>query len=167
MEGNRLPPRWCQQPGAGQPLIGGIDVDNVAETKVCRKCGIRRPVTDFYVKYKATGRRHARCKDCHNAITLAHYHAGGEGMKKKRAEQARQSYAADPERHRAACKRNRAKDPERTRALYRQQDERRKEKRAAYRAANKGRRDAYNSAWKKANKDKVCLYNHQRWSRGK
>ena len=44
-------------------------------TKRCTECGETKPLDDFYVKYKATGVRLSRCKQCHNARKLSTYHA--------------------------------------------------------------------------------------------
>jgi|SRR5262245_14741754 len=135
---------------------------SVSEVKVCSKCNQRKPAEAFFVKVQRTGRRMAHGKDCHNAHTLAHYYAGGEGMRKYRREKRRQYYAADPERHLEVGKKSRLRNLERIREGYRKYDAANKEKRAAYREANRERRAAYNSAWKKANKDKVNAQNHQR-----
>lgn len=49
--------------------------DNHEEMRVCTKCHEAKPVSEFYIKDKHTGRRMSRCKACFNAQTLARYHA--------------------------------------------------------------------------------------------
>lgn len=43
------------------------------ETKICTKCGRQLPITDFYWRDKAAGRRRSECKDCHNGYVKQKY----------------------------------------------------------------------------------------------
>lgn len=43
------------------------------ETKICTKCGKELPITDFYWRDKAAGRRRSECKNCHNNYVKAKY----------------------------------------------------------------------------------------------
>jgi len=71
-------------------------MEHQANTKVCRKCGVEKLVTEFWVSDKKRGYRRANCKDC-DKLT------------------AREYYAANPEyqeRMRAGAKRFREENPE-------------------------------------------------------
>lgn len=41
------------------------------ETKVCKSCDLAKPVTEFYVRNKATGARASACKSCKRGATKA------------------------------------------------------------------------------------------------
>jgi len=43
------------------------------ETKICTKCGRELPITDFYWRNKALGKRRSECKDCHNNYVKQKY----------------------------------------------------------------------------------------------
>lgn len=42
--------------------------------KICSRCGVAKPETEFFVRDKATGRRHAECKACYQERRKAFYH---------------------------------------------------------------------------------------------
>jgi 5-methylcytosine-specific restriction endonuclease McrA len=42
--------------------------------KVCSRCKIRKPESDFFVRDKNTGRRHAECKACYTERRKDFYH---------------------------------------------------------------------------------------------
>lgn len=52
------------------------------ETKVCSRCGVEYPLTDFYIKHKATGYRFSWCKYCHVKASNARYHRIQAGIPK-------------------------------------------------------------------------------------
>lgn len=54
--------------------------DPTTPMKPCTLCGITKPLTEFFVKDKKSGRLFARCKSCHNAQTLDTYHAKQAGV---------------------------------------------------------------------------------------
>lgn len=39
--------------------------DNLLPRKICSKCGLNKPLTDYFVKDGRTGRLHAQCKECY------------------------------------------------------------------------------------------------------
>ena len=43
------------------------------ETKICSKCGKELPITDFYWRNKAAGKRRSDCKYCHNQYVKDKY----------------------------------------------------------------------------------------------
>jgi hypothetical protein len=56
--------------------VHGADVRQVGitgETKRCTGCGLDRPVGEFPVKHKNTGRRGTRCRACRSAYGKLHY----------------------------------------------------------------------------------------------
>ena len=63
--------------------------------KVCTKCKQPKPLTDFYVRSKATGALLSRCKSCQSAANVASAKktlaADPEGTRKKRAEWRREN----------------------------------------------------------------------------
>jgi len=128
-------------------------------SKQCSKCGTMKDASEFYVKDAGTGRLHARCKTCHNAICSKGYYADHEENKRKRREYARVVHAANPERIRRRQAEWRAANIDRVREQARQREQGRKAQRAAYRAANAERRKAYNAEYRKKNAAKVKASN--------
>lgn len=41
--------------------------------KVCTKCGVAKPVTEFFTRNKQTGRLHAQCKECYKRHRRSYY----------------------------------------------------------------------------------------------
>lgn len=75
---NRNAPAVCQHPGAWPDLFGRFSVDSVPQRpavaeKRCTKCGETKPLTEFYVKDKRTGRLFSWCKACHLRMAAARY----------------------------------------------------------------------------------------------
>jgi len=65
--------------------------------KICSKCARALPLSAYYIKVKATGRRMADCRDCHNAGSIA-YHATHKEQYNRLERERRQR---DPDRQRA------------------------------------------------------------------
>lgn len=96
------------------------------EMKVCRKCHLEKPATEFSVAVKATGARMARCKSCASARVRTYYadnpvyraktKANSMGWAKKNPEQAAKH------RHRSGLKYKYDLTPEQYAALLRAQD---------------------------------------------
>lgn len=63
------------------------------ELKVCRKCHLEKPVTDFSVDDKTTGKRLARCKSCVAEYVRGVYAANPEYRAKAKANSSRYSKA--------------------------------------------------------------------------
>lgn len=42
-------------------------------SKICTKCNNPKPLAEYSLRNKVTGRRHAFCKDCHTAYRHSHY----------------------------------------------------------------------------------------------
>jgi 5-methylcytosine-specific restriction endonuclease McrA len=130
-------------------------MSSLPEVKVCTKCGVEKGIEEFYVKYKKTGRRFARCKACHRAETLANYKAGGEEAKAKhlayyhankdeRGDYAARYRAENKEKCAAAARRSRQAKLEE----YRQRER-------AYKEANRETLRVKNREYKERNKDYV------------
>ena len=96
--------------GVARTCIGGSDVGSVAhardttclESKVCGTCGQTKPLTDFYLKDKATGRYASECKPCKVGRTASYrdshpgYHAERSRVWRERYKDRNQAaYAAD------------------------------------------------------------------------
>ena len=58
------------------------------ETKVCTKCGIEKPLTDFHWRNKAQGTHRSECKECHTKYMKEQYQ-----YKKDTVEQIKQELA--------------------------------------------------------------------------
>lgn len=56
------------------------------ETKICTKCGRDLPITDFYFRDKARGRRRSECKYCHNQYVKERYEARRKKIEKIKAD---------------------------------------------------------------------------------
>lgn len=64
----QLPPSFAASALAVVALpLSALDV------KVCTRCANLRPIADFYIKDKKTGRRSTICRDCRSAYGKAHY----------------------------------------------------------------------------------------------
>ncbi|MGH2491188.1 MAG: hypothetical protein ACRDF9_06725, partial [Candidatus Limnocylindria bacterium] len=66
--------------------VNGADVTQVGvvgETKRCTGCGLDRPVGEFPIKHKKTGRRGARCRACRSAYGKLHYEQHREKYKSR------------------------------------------------------------------------------------
>jgi hypothetical protein len=48
------------------------------ETKICTKCKIEKPITEFRWKNKSKGMMHSQCKDCQKAQEKIHYQESKE-----------------------------------------------------------------------------------------
>ena len=138
------------------------------ETKVCTKCGERKPLDAFHLK--TGGRRQTRCKACRSVDNAAFYKANPEPKKAARRAyyeanhaKVRAKAAADYEANRAEriaaatahYAKNREAIRQRRRELYPRYAEDRKLRGRAYREANRERLSAYIKAWCKANPDRV------------
>jgi 5-methylcytosine-specific restriction endonuclease McrA len=122
-------------------------------SKRCTKCGAAKPITEYYVKDKRTGRLMARCKACHHAQCEEHRRANLA----RYAEGARARYQADPEQARAIAATSREKHRE---AINERERTRRatpevQAQKAAYRAAKAEERRAYNAAYREAHRDEI------------
>jgi 5-methylcytosine-specific restriction endonuclease McrA len=117
------------------PTLSGFPADsNPAPLKTCSKCSRELPITDYYVKIKATGRLHARCKTCFIAITTKHINENRDQYN----EYARKYRAADPEKYNdrssAWKKANRHKTRETARKYRAAHPDKIREKRKRYKA---------------------------------
>lgn len=52
------------------------------ETKICTKCGRELPVTDFYWRNKAEGKRRSECKYCHGNYVKNKYREKHDELEK-------------------------------------------------------------------------------------
>jgi hypothetical protein len=46
---------------------------NKMRSKLCTKCHIVKPITDFNFRSRAAGKRHSYCKECGKQLTRSHY----------------------------------------------------------------------------------------------
>ncbi len=142
--------------------------------KICSKCARALPLSAYYIKVKATGRRMADCRDCHNAGSIAYY-------------------ATHKEQHNRVARERRQRDPARARAKDRAKNARTRPqllvRRRAWHAlpANKAKTKAYHKAhadqerayyhahakcfiaragaWNKAHPDAAAVYTRNRRAR--
>ena len=76
-------------------------------TRVCRKCGIEKPLGEFRLRY-STGRRYCACRACHRAAIREWY---ANNREKHRAITARSRARENPEQRRARERRCRKRHP--------------------------------------------------------
>ena len=50
------------------------------ETKVCTKCGMEKPITEFHWRDKAKGIKRSECKECHTNYMKSVYHQKREAV---------------------------------------------------------------------------------------
>lgn len=84
---------------------------SVPQTKACSKCGLEKPVTDYYVKVRATGCLFRWCKACHSRTRKEKYLANHLEEKAKARERGRRYYRERPEVFAEAQRRYRKKHP--------------------------------------------------------
>jgi hypothetical protein len=56
-------------PGSSEPVSNV----HVGDTKKCTGCGLERPIAEYVIKDKETGRRGTRCRACRSAYGKRHY----------------------------------------------------------------------------------------------
>lgn len=98
--------------------------------KICTKCGIEKPLTEFHKQRLGRSGRFARCKACRRAERIWLYVANPEPFKaasrewraanpEKARTVSRMSYAANQERYKAKSRAQYAADPEKSKAANR------------------------------------------------
>ncbi|GBG14379.1 ABC transporter ATP-binding protein [Novimethylophilus kurashikiensis] len=55
-----------------------MEILEAIEVKECCHCHVEKPVTDFNLKNKVTGKRQSRCKPCQAIVSREHYLANKE-----------------------------------------------------------------------------------------
>lgn len=104
------------------------------ETKICSKCGIEKPVNEFYKDRRSKDGLRSHCKECHNLSS-----------RKWRSE--------NPEKQRERCRKWQADNPERNREHSRKWAADNREKRNAY------QRKRYREVGRGYKKHKHALFN--------
>ena len=108
--------------------------------KTCTKCGVEKPLSEFYKKLAGRDGRYSRCKSCHNAQVAARVKADPEKEKARHA-----AYRA--------CNRDKEKA---YRARYRSEHVGEiKAANAAYRIANHGEIKIRHATWRATNTEKL------------
>lgn len=125
--------------------------------KPCCACNNVKPLSDFGVKDRKTGRLHSRCRPCLNAYMLARYHANPEPHKQRCIEWAKRNRRHVTEKVQEWRKAN----PERDRAIQCRADEKRKPQKAAYRQANAARIKAWAAEYRKRKADAIREYGRE------
>jgi hypothetical protein len=59
------------------------------ETQTCSKCHLPQPVTEFFIRCRATGKRHSQCKTCYKNVRAPNQHAHYEANKGAYVERAK------------------------------------------------------------------------------
>jgi len=151
-------------------MLPGFE-DSPQPAKVCTECGLTKPLGDYYVKVKATGRLFARCKSCIvrrrcewakanrekvAAASRRYYHANAEGvLERKRARD-----KLNRPKQREAEQRYRAANPEKIAAKKKRYAERNRHVIRASAARYRERLGAEalrerHKAWREANPDRA------------
>ncbi len=123
--------------------------------KRCKDCGLEKPVSEFYIKRRATGEVASYCKPCHKLRGKNNPH-----RKENARKNAKKRYPAHRDELLERSRLYRKLHPEIVRAQWKraQADGRA----AATRERNKKQRTTYNTKWKRENKDKVAQQNKRR-----
>ena len=123
------------------------------ETQVCTKCGLEKPLSEYYFK-KDTNSYRRDCKECAKKRRRTRYHANPE---KERAK-SKAYYRANPEKGRAYSKAYYRANPEKGRAYVKTwrdaNPERWRANCLAWRTANREKIRADHKAWREANREK-------------
>jgi|688.fasta_scaffold156040_3 hypothetical protein len=80
--------------------------------KTCLKCGVEKPVEDFYIKHRPTNRLRSRCKICHTDDAKAYRASHVDDFKEKERRRAMLPHRV------AARDKWEAKYPERIKAIH-------------------------------------------------
>jgi hypothetical protein len=118
-----------------------------AVSKTCRKCGEEKPLGEFYVKDRSTGRRMAQCRACMNADSLARYHQNPGPFKARATEWARRN--RDKVNRSSVASRLRNRESRRAADRKRESAPGFRARKAAYRKANAERIKARNAEYRK------------------
>ncbi|WP_157970185.1 hypothetical protein [Pelagibacterium sediminicola] len=115
----------------------------IAQTKVCTKCGVEKPLINFW---KAAGRPLGVCSHCKDCMR-----ARNKKWRDKNKEHLRQYRLDNPEVFIAATKRWRERNPEKVQAIE------------ARRVRDPAKRRAYNQEYWAANKERLSAENRKRY----
>ena len=125
--------------------------------KRCTKCGVEKPLTEFYLRARRGGKYHnSTCTECDKATAKAFREARPDKVNEMNQAWRR----ANPEKVKAMKQRNRAENIGR-------ELEREAVRRERYREAHPGEGPAYSREWKKANAAHVNEYCAARKARKK
>jgi hypothetical protein len=97
--------------------------------KVCRGCGVWKPVGNFEKRYDRRGRRGARLSRCRECMKPARSRHGKRNYRRHREAILARIHAnrvADPSKHRAAVRRWKLTHPEQVRAQRERENARRR-----------------------------------------
>ena len=109
-------------------------------TKVCTKCSLDLPFSEYYKELRGKYGLYAKCKSCHNKVCLRRYHANPEQVR----EVQRKWKQANPEQIRESNKRYCAENAEKI-----------AKKNQKWAKDNPEKRKAQNQKWAKDNPEKV------------
>ena len=163
------------------------------ETKICNKCGIEKPLTEFYFRNKQLGIYRPECIECRKKYLEANKDKIREQRKKgriKNAEKIKQQkkeaykrnkdkileknkayYKENAERIKSRQKKYNEKNKqmilERQKEYYKKHIEERIEKQKEYYHSHKEERNAYNKEWVEKNKDYVRKRAKKYWQENK
>lgn len=115
-------------------------------TKRCTKCGIEKPMAEFYARKNSPDGRNPQCKECVKAKSAAYRKANPEKVKA-----GKKKYVAD----------NIESEKEKRKAYHLANKSRLNEKSFAYRAANKEKCSALNKAYRRVHSEKLNRYTRE------
>lgn len=123
--------------------------------KSCRKCGIVKPLTEFYAHSTSADGYRGDCKQCHLAAHLSRYYARHEDSKRKKRERHAAKMADNPNWHAEYYAKNRERMLAASKLEYKKRRKERIANAVAWAKANKGKANANKKAYKAA-KAKAC-----------
>ncbi len=132
------------------------------ETKVCNKCGVEKPLSEYYKDRGGKFGVKARCKCCEKAYDKAYYEANKDKKKAYREANKDKNKAyreANKDKLKAKNKAYREDNKDKLKAKNKAYREDNKDKLKSYREANKDKMRAYDKAYREANKDKIKAKN--------
>lgn len=118
------------------------------ETKTCSKCGIEKPINDFYKRSRSEGKYRADCKICNNEMSKKYYKDNSE----KIAERHKEWRIENPGYREEYRKTNKEKILESDRKYY---------------LNNKEKISQYKKEWNKANPKKDIAYSKKHYKNNK
>ena len=149
---------------------------------VCTKCGVEKPLDDYYISKTRSGYRYPKCKACHSATSREQYAANREERLQKalvyREEnieqvraKSREYQAEHREEGRERAKQWRSNNLEREREKHRRYHadnlEREREKRREYREVHKDEERDRGRRYRDANAEKLQAYHREYYEANK
>jgi 5-methylcytosine-specific restriction endonuclease McrA len=124
------------------------------KTKACSKCGIEKPLTEYYKKKSGKNGLRADCKKCFKAYKKKYYQENAEEIKTRNKKWKKEN----PEEIKTTNKKYRETNREKEKARHKKWRKENPEYNKKWRKEN----PEYNKKWLNDNREKARLYCHRR-----